>query len=291
MSASSQCYKRSFFKSIPEAFWWAVVTMTTVGYGDMRPVGVWGKVVGSLCAIAGVLTLALPVPVIVSNFNYFYHREMDQAELDKINEDHVRSCPFLPQRVGFKHYGSYSSPFTSQNPVDRVSDQRDGKQELSSGSEGEDEEAYLEAEDSSSEELEDEYDESSSLLNSNQDLDLKRKEKGKKKHTEQCEVPVMRRKSRSQSFIITTGKVIGRKIATSRRSFLITPSSSTTSASAASRPAQTSIRGSKSFTVTGEKLFHISEKDEDLTGTGQLSAACSSVSAPRPSSSHVTRYT
>lgn len=45
----------------------------------MKPVGLWGKLVGSLCAIAGVLTIALPVPVIVSNFNYFYHRETDQV--------------------------------------------------------------------------------------------------------------------------------------------------------------------------------------------------------------------
>ncbi len=57
------------FASIPDAMWWAIVTMTTVGYGDMVPVTPFGKVVGGVIGVIGLGMVALPAGLLASGFS------------------------------------------------------------------------------------------------------------------------------------------------------------------------------------------------------------------------------
>lgn len=61
--------------------------MTTVGYGEIVPKTTLGKFIGAFCAIAGVLTIALPVPIIVSHFQYF---SRSNETLKKVNKETLR---------------------------------------------------------------------------------------------------------------------------------------------------------------------------------------------------------
>ncbi|XP_047208072.1 potassium voltage-gated channel subfamily G member 3-like [Girardinichthys multiradiatus] len=61
------------YASIPAACWWVIISMTTVGYGDMYPVTVAGRVLGGLCVVSGIVLLALPITFIYHSFVQCYH--------------------------------------------------------------------------------------------------------------------------------------------------------------------------------------------------------------------------
>lgn len=54
--------------SIPAAMWWAMATVTTVGYGDVYPLTVPGRIIASLTMICGIVMIALPVGIIATSF-------------------------------------------------------------------------------------------------------------------------------------------------------------------------------------------------------------------------------
>jgi voltage-gated potassium channel len=64
------------FSSIPSTMWWGVVTLSTVGYGDIYPITPLGKFVGSLVAISGIALFALPAGIIASGLvESLHHRK------------------------------------------------------------------------------------------------------------------------------------------------------------------------------------------------------------------------
>lgn len=60
--------------TIPDAMYWAIVTLTTVGYGDISPITPLGRVVASLTAVMGIVMLALPVGIVASAFQQEIHQ-------------------------------------------------------------------------------------------------------------------------------------------------------------------------------------------------------------------------
>lgn len=69
------------FGSIPAAMWWAIVTLTTVGYGDVSPITPLGKVFGGLVTVIGIGVAALPAGILASGLNDHLHRRRDSLRL------------------------------------------------------------------------------------------------------------------------------------------------------------------------------------------------------------------
>lgn len=86
------------FGSIPRALWWAVITLTTVGYGDAYPITILGKIIGGVLALSGIAFVAMPTGIIAAAFSEAMQRRRDLkiqemrehlARLDEIDENVV----------------------------------------------------------------------------------------------------------------------------------------------------------------------------------------------------------
>lgn len=73
--------KPDAFGSIARAMWWAVVTLTTVGYGDVYPETMWGRIAAGFVALAGVGIVAMPTGILASAFaeEFRERHEREQA--------------------------------------------------------------------------------------------------------------------------------------------------------------------------------------------------------------------
>jgi hypothetical protein len=64
----AEMFHNSKFDNVFVAMYWALITLTTVGYGDYYPSTVFGHIIASTCAVCGVLILALPIGIIASSY-------------------------------------------------------------------------------------------------------------------------------------------------------------------------------------------------------------------------------
>lgn len=71
------------FTSIPKSIYWAIVTLTTVGYGDIAPGTILGQTIASIIMIMGYGIIAVPTGIVTA----------EMANIRKINKDMVRQCP------------------------------------------------------------------------------------------------------------------------------------------------------------------------------------------------------
>ncbi|XP_032083998.1 potassium voltage-gated channel subfamily C member 1-like [Thamnophis elegans] len=62
----------SLFHDIFSSFWWGVITLTTIGYGDIYPVQTASKAIAALAVLCGLLTIIIPIPIFFIKFKHYY---------------------------------------------------------------------------------------------------------------------------------------------------------------------------------------------------------------------------
>ena len=68
------------FASIPDAIWWAIITLTTIGYGDVYPITVMGRILGGVISILGLGLFALPTSILSAGILEEFHKEKESRD-------------------------------------------------------------------------------------------------------------------------------------------------------------------------------------------------------------------
>lgn len=89
------------FPNVLGCFWWAIVTMTTIGYGDVFPVTYMGKIVGSTMALLGIGLVAMPTGIISAGFleKINERQEKEKQKKEKPEEDKKHYCPYCGHKL------------------------------------------------------------------------------------------------------------------------------------------------------------------------------------------------
>ena len=106
------------FNSVAIAIWWAVITLTTVGYGDFYPTTPLGYIVGGACSICGLLLLSMPIAIIATNFNNYYNKNKTRQKQLKRKNDIFSKLRSLfsarPRKTGaVAHFGLIKQNITA----------------------------------------------------------------------------------------------------------------------------------------------------------------------------------
>lgn len=104
---------RRDFSSVPASYWWAVISMTTVGYGDMVPRSLPGQVVALSSILSGILLMAFPVTSIFHTFSRSYSELKEQQQRaaspePALREDSTRSASASASATATEDDGSQS---------------------------------------------------------------------------------------------------------------------------------------------------------------------------------------
>jgi len=78
------------FESIPDTMWWAFVTITTVGYGDLAPITTMGRILGIFCMFSGIVLMSICVIIIGGNFEQVHQSIAADKYLGKNNDEKDR---------------------------------------------------------------------------------------------------------------------------------------------------------------------------------------------------------